>query len=227
MKKVVKTILMGVILLLESNGQAKAQIEIATVIANGVKKVIKAVDLRIQRLQNQTIWLQNAQKAIENTLSKLRLDEITDWAERQRVLYADYFDELARVKSVLATYRQVQSIITQQVRIVNAYKSAYTLFKTDDNFTVQEILHMGKIYAGLLERSLHQLDKLFLAIQSFTTSMSDAKRLEIIQSAGAEMQETYQDLTQFNQQNVLLRLQRAKDKRDIDKVRQLYGLPLH
>ncbi|PZR29098.1 MAG: conjugal transfer protein TraI [Citrobacter freundii] len=225
MKQIFISTLMTLLFTMSTQKQVNAQVEIAAVIANGVKKVIKAVDLRIQRLQNQTIWLQNAQKAIENTLSKLRLDEITDWVERQRVLYADYFDELARVKSILATYRQVQSIIQQQVRIVNSYKSAYALFRADDQFTVPEILHMGRVYTGLLERSVQQLDKLFLVIESFATSMTDAKRLEVIQEANAEMNETYQDLSEFNQQNILLRLQRAKDKKEIDQVRKMYGLP--
>ncbi len=38
---------------------ATAQIAVVEVIKAGVKKVIKAVDLKIQRLQNETIWLQN------------------------------------------------------------------------------------------------------------------------------------------------------------------------
>ena len=37
-----------------------AQIPILEIIKAAVKKVIKAVDLKIQRLQNKTIWLQNA-----------------------------------------------------------------------------------------------------------------------------------------------------------------------
>ncbi|RZJ37490.1 MAG: conjugal transfer protein TraI, partial [Chryseobacterium sp.] len=41
---------------------ASAQIAVLEVIKAGVKKVIKAVDLKVQRLQNETIWLQNAQK---------------------------------------------------------------------------------------------------------------------------------------------------------------------
>ena len=80
----------------QSNATPAAILEI---IKAGVKKVIKAVDLKIQRLQNKTIWLQNAQKTLENTLSKLKLDEISDWTKRQKTLYKDYFDELAKVKS--------------------------------------------------------------------------------------------------------------------------------
>ena len=73
---------------------AQAQIPIAEIIKAGIIKVIKAVDLKIQRLQNKTVWLQNAQKVLENEMSKLNLTEIGDWANRQKELYANYFDEL-------------------------------------------------------------------------------------------------------------------------------------
>jgi len=65
---------------------AQAQIPIAEIIKAAVKKVIKAVDLQIQRNQNKVIWLQNAQKTLENTMSKLKLDEITDWVDKQNIV---------------------------------------------------------------------------------------------------------------------------------------------
>ena len=64
----------------------QAQDPITLIIKEGIKKVIKAVDLQIQRQQNKIIWLQNAQKTLENTLSKTKLKEISDWVEKQRTL---------------------------------------------------------------------------------------------------------------------------------------------
>src|SRR5450759_1785832 len=80
----------------QSNATPAAILEI---IKAGVKKVIKAVDLKIQRLQNKTIWLQNAQKTLENKMSELKLTQIGDWVQKQKTLYADYFDELWKVKN--------------------------------------------------------------------------------------------------------------------------------
>ena len=76
----------------------QAQTGILEIIKAGVKKVIIAVDLKIQRLQNKTIWLQNAQKVLENAMSELKLAEIGDWVQKQKTLYADYFDELWKSK---------------------------------------------------------------------------------------------------------------------------------
>src|SRR5689334_15839159 len=97
---------------------------IVEVIRQGIKRVIIAVDLKIQRLQNKTIWLQNAQKTLENAMSKLKLTEIGDWVERQRVLYADYFDELWKVKAAIAYYHRVKEITERQLAMVEEYRVA-------------------------------------------------------------------------------------------------------
>ena len=48
---------------------ADAQFIVGSVISSTVGKIIRAIDLEVQKAQNQTIWLQNAQKALENQLS--------------------------------------------------------------------------------------------------------------------------------------------------------------
>ena len=52
---------------------ADAQIVVSQVLSETVGRVIRAIDLEVQRLQNQTIWLQDAQKTLENQLSKLKI----------------------------------------------------------------------------------------------------------------------------------------------------------
>ena len=55
--------------------------------------------------------------------------------------------------------------------------------------------------------------------------MSDAKRLELINNAADQVDTNYDDLMRFNQQNVLLSLQRAKSAYEVETVKKLYGLP--
>src|SRR4030095_3217427 len=119
--------------------KSNAQIPIAEIIKQAITKVIVAVDLKIQRLQNKTIWLQNAQKTLENQMSQLRLTEISDWVEKQRTLYARYFDELWRVKAALTYYQRVKDIIAKQLQLVDEYRAAWALFKQDENFTPDEL----------------------------------------------------------------------------------------
>ncbi len=200
-------------------------IAILEIIKAGIKKVIKAVDLKIQRLQNKTIWLQNAQKTLENTLSKLKLDEISEWTEKQKEQYQEYYEELAKVKAIISYYQRIRDITQKQVRLVNEYQHAWQLIQQDDHFTSDEIEYMSEVYSGILEESLNNIDQITLIVQSFTTTMSDAKRLEIINNAADQVDANYDDLMRFNRQNVLLSLSRAKTSIEVQTVKKLYGLP--
>lgn len=204
--------------------KTEAQIPVLEIIKQGIKKVIKAVDLKIQRLQNKTIWLQNAQKTLENTMSKLKLDEISDWVEKQRKLYADYFDELWKVKAALAYYHRVKEIIEGQVQMVGEYKAALALFRQDKNFTADELDYMYNIYTGMFDESVKSIDQLFLVVNAFATQMTDAKRLEIINAVSDNLEQQFIDLKDFNNQNKMVSLQRASEKGEIEYVKKLYGL---
>ena len=204
--------------------KAEAQTPVLEIIKAGVKKIIKAVDLKIQRLQNKTIWLQNAEKTLENEMSKLKLKEISDWALKQKKLYADYFDELWKVKNALQTYQNVKDIVNKQIQLVKEYTRAFNLSKQDKNFSTGELVYMGEVYSGILKESLKNIEQVDLVITSFATQMSDAKRLEIIHQASDKMQQNLSDLREFNQQNLQVSLQRAKEKNDIDALKKLYGI---
>ena len=115
----------------------QAQIPIADIIKNAIKKVIKAIDLEIQRQQNKVVWLQNAQKTLENAMSKTKLTEITDWVEKQKTLYKDYYEELRKVKAIISYYQRIKEMTEKQVHLVSEYKRAWALFRQDKHFTAR------------------------------------------------------------------------------------------
>jgi len=206
--------------------QTDAQVtDIMQIIKEGVKKVIVAVDLEIQRIQTKTIWLQNAQKVVENTMSQLKLTDIANWGGKEKDLYGNYYQELWEVKSVIAYYQRVKEIIREQVELVNAYKQAFAVFQQDKNFTEDEISYMYKVYSGILDESVKNLDQILNVINAFTTQMSDAQRLAIIDDAAKRIDQNYSDLKEFNNENIKISLQRAKEYNDVDVVKKLYGLP--
>jgi hypothetical protein len=224
MKKLLIVTGLGLLLCTIPNRQVQAQIPIYDIIKAAIKKVIVAVDLKIQRLQNKTIWLQNAQKTLENKMSKLKLTEISDWSKKQKELYAKYFDELQKVKNAISSYQAVRDIIKKQVQLVQEYSKAFNLSKQDKNFTADELNYMQKVYTGILDESIKNIDQIQLVINAFATQMTDAKRLDIIHAAGNNIEQNITDLRQFNQQNIIISLQRSKEKNDIDVVKKLYGL---
>lgn len=202
----------------------QAHAGIYEIIKAAIVKAIKAADLAIQRSQNKVIWLQNAQKVLENTMSKLKLDEISDWTEKQRDQYQKYFDELRKVKLLISYYQRIRDISEKQVGMVREYERAWSLVRRDKHFTAEEIEYMGKVYAGILGESAKNIDQLALIVNSFMTQMSDAKRLEFIDAVDARVDENYTDLKAFNNENAALSLQRANSQQDVKFTRKLYGI---
>jgi hypothetical protein len=212
------------LMLLFSIPGARAQDPITLVIQEGIKDVIRAIDLKIQRLQNETIWLQDAQKTVENVMAKLKLDEISDWVERQRSLYANYFDELRELKQAFSYYSKLKNIIELQTALIRDYKRAIKAVKETNAFTPEELLHILNIYEGIAKESSKNIESLFAIISSFATQMTDAKRMEMINQSEAALQTSYDDLKRFSSQNLQLSISRARSEKEIQLVKALYGI---
>jgi len=203
---------------------ADAQLIVGSVISSTVGRVIRAIDLEVQRMQNQTIWLQNAQKALENQLSKLKLDEISGWSSKQKDLFSQYYQELWDIKTTIAYYSKISDLTQKQVALVNSYNQAWNLLKSDKHFTADELAYMTKVYSGILQASVNDLDQILLVINANKTQMPDAKRMEIVNKAADHMDGNYNDLQQFNNQNKLLSLQRAGDENEVLTLKKYYGI---
>ena len=216
--------LMVLIVLIIPTQKAKAQFVIGEVIKLTVTKVIKAIDLKVQRMQNKTIWLQNAQKVIENQMSKTRLTEISGWTEQQKQLYSNYYTELGNIKATISKYQRIKDITLKQAALVSEYKQAWSLFRQDNHFNPQELNYMQQVYSGILDASVKNLDEIMLVVSPAKTQMTDEQRLELINKASDHLDENYNDLHQFNNQGIQLSLQRSKDLSDTQSIKKLYGI---
>ncbi|MEB2774642.1 conjugal transfer protein TraI [Algoriphagus sp. D3-2-R+10] len=223
-RTIVLTLLCMAFTLPAQRTEAAVPLAILEIIKAGVKKVIVAMDLKIQRQQNKVIWLQNAQKVLENTMSKLKLDEISNWNEKQRALYEQYFDELQQVKSAISSFQRVRDITQKQTLIVSEYKKVWAAIKQDTHFTAAEKEYMAKVYSGLLATTVDNLDQLTLLVKSFTLQMSDGERLTLLNETANRVDQNYRDLQSFNRSNGQLSLQRAKSSNEISIIQNLYGL---
>ncbi|WP_261381134.1 conjugal transfer protein TraI [Mucilaginibacter pallidiroseus] len=221
--KVMPAITIAALMML-SAPKVHAQFVVGEVIKLTVKKVIKAIDLKVQRMQNKTIWLQNAQKVLENKLSKIKLTEISGWTEDQKQLYSGYYTELWKIKSTIAYYQRIKEVTLKQAALVGQYKRAWGLFQKDNHFRPDEISYMQKVYSGILDASVQNLDQILLVINGFKTQMTDAERLELINHASDQLDINYNDLQQFNNQNLRICLQRSRDFADTKSIKALYGI---
>ena len=223
MKKcmIVIAVITGMVLL--PRQQAHAQIIDA--INAAIEEAIEAVDLGVQKIQAQTIWLQNAEAQLENQMGLSNLNDISSWLTKEKNLYSSYYQELAQVKTLISDYDEVKRIMAEQVELVAEYKNAWSLFQQDKHFSPEEINNMANIYGGILNESARDLTELANAITSFQAQMSDAERLGLIHKAGTDMHRNLDNLRQFNNGNMQITLQRAQELNDMNEIRTLYGLP--
>jgi conjugation system TraG family ATPase len=214
----------GVFMLIPQ-GKANAQVlEIAGLVEAVAKKVIVAADLQVQRLQTQTIALQDAEKALENSMAGGLLDDITGWVQQEEDLYGAYYEELWKVKSALSAYSKVAELIQRQEQLVKNEQQAWSTAQRDPHFSAAELSHIGSVYSGILNESYKNVQQIAMVINAFVTQMDDAGRLSIIDEAAKGIDHNEQDLGAFTQENILLSLQRAKDENDLLTIKALYNL---
>jgi len=222
--KIVLPVSMVVILITLPEKKADAQFVISTVLNQTVGKIIRAIDLEVQKAQNKTIWLQNAQKVVENQLNQLKLSQIAGVGQQQTDLFTKYYNELYTVKEVITDYEEVKNITLEQEALVREYQSAWSLTQQDKHFSVAELEYISSVYTGILKASINNLDHLMALVNSFKTQMSDGKRMELINNTSRHVDENYNDLKEFNNQNIELSLERANDENDIQSTKNLYGI---
>ncbi|MEO6524975.1 MAG: conjugal transfer protein TraI [Mucilaginibacter sp.] len=222
--KIVLPVSMVVVLITLPEQKANAQFVIGEVLNQTVGKIIRAIDLSVQRAQNQTIWLQNAQKVIETQLNQLNLSEIAGVGQQQTDLFSKYYNELFEVKTLISDYEQVKNITLRQEMLVKEYQSAWALTQEDENFSAAELQHISAVYSGILDESVKNLDQLMVVINSFKTQMTDGQRMEIIDHISKKIDGNYNDLKRFNNENILLSLGRSRSSQETQSIKNLYGI---
>jgi hypothetical protein len=221
MKRIIMTGTICIGSLLVSAGKVEAQFNI---IGEILKRVIMAIDLKVQKEQTKTIVLQDAQKQLENSMQETRLAEISDWVRQQKDLYNEFYQELWQVKNVLRYYSAVKGVIDKEARLIEGYKRAYAAVTRDTHFSTDEVRQMLVVYKAILDGSINIVDELQTLINAFVTQMDDADRLGMINELSAKIDRQYRQLQGYTQENILLSLQRAKSEGDINMIKALYGL---
>lgn len=219
-----KWLLVGIFLGIIACRPVPVQGQILLLVKNLTEKIIKAIDLKMQRLQTQTIALQNAQRGVENEMHRLKLNDISLWAQKQRDLYQGYYTELWQVKAVITSLSRVRKAMALEQTMVSDYHRAWSLVSKDKNFTPAELNYMSSVYTGILNNGLKVMDQLSGVISSGRTSMTDASRMALIEASTQELQTNVDDLHEFTNQNELLSVERGKTTHQENVVRSLYGL---
>ncbi len=174
-----------------------------------IAKIIKAIDLQVQKLQNQTIWLQQAQQVAEHELSKLKLSEIADWQRKQQQLYAGYFQELQTVRNAVKTLPQVKQILSLQAELVITYNRIAKVGVSRS--TADALLGLSK--------------DVFSSLQEVTSGnaleMKDADRVMMISSLRDAMQDCLDNMKELDKQTSRFATSKQQLQTDMKSLQRL------
>ena len=149
---------------------------------------------------------------------------IRDITQGNFTLHEAFLDGLWLVSPSVRKYWKIPEIINNQVRLVKEYTSAYTNIKKSGYFTSDEIVYLGKVYNNLFDKSLKNIEDLTTIITANQLRMNDNERLSGIDRIHRDTQDELLFLRQFNNNNSILLLQRAKEQNDAKMMQQLYHL---
>ncbi|MEP7374602.1 MAG: TerB family tellurite resistance protein [Chitinophagaceae bacterium] len=149
---------------------------------------------------------------------------IKDISEGNFNLHKTFLDGLLQVSPSVKKYKRIADIISIQLRIVKEYKAAFNEFKQDRQFTAAEISYMGKVYSHLFKESLQYIDELAMVVTAGKLRMSDNERLEAIDRVYGHISDQLSFLKEFNNNTMILSLQRKKEQQEILLSKQLQGI---
>ena len=139
-------------------------------------------------------------------------------------LHKMFLDGLLKANPVVQKYQKVANIINCQLQIVSEYSKAYRRFKSDNNFSPDEIIYIGKVYNNLINESIKSLSDLTKVITDGSMRASDDERLSLIDKLDSEIQDRLSFLRYFNSNTTVLALQRAREKNDVNTIKNIYGV---
>ena len=77
-----------------------------------------------------------------------------------------------KVKNAISSYQAVRDIIKKQVQSVKENSKAFNFSKQGKNFTADELNYMQKVYTGILDESIKNIDQIQLVINAFATQIT-------------------------------------------------------
>jgi len=148
---------------------------------------------------------------------------VKDIAQGNFSLHEVFLDGLMVVSPAVKKYHRVVDILDYQKTIVSEYRSAQSAFRSADVFKSGELDYLAKVYKGLFEGSLQNLEDLAMVVTSSKLRMNDEERLAAIDRIFLDTEDKLVFLRNFNQRAVLLYHQELKEKREIESLRAYYG----
>ncbi|KFF17743.1 hypothetical protein [Flavobacterium hydatis] len=184
------------------------------------KQEIQQLILNIEKLTQFKQILKDMKKGYE--MLNGGYNTVKDLSKGNFSLHETFLDALMQVSPTVRNYRRIGDIISYQVQLVKEYKSAFNHFRDSQNFNANEIAYLERVYDNLFQQSLRNLDELTSVVTANKMRMSDDERLASIDKIYTDMQDKLMFLRNFNNNTSILALQRAKERNDVNAIRNMF-----
>lgn len=139
-------------------------------------------------------------------------------------LHDIFLKSLLQVSPAVKNYIRIKDITDAQLSIVRECKHALKRFKESEEFSVDELRYIEKVYASLFNHSIDNLQSLIMVVTAGELRMSDDERINSIDAVWKEISQQLTFLRHFNNQAQILCVQRLKEKNDLSTMNQLYDI---
>ncbi|RYY55949.1 MAG: TerB family tellurite resistance protein [Chitinophagaceae bacterium] len=149
--------------------------------------------------------------------------KVKNIAEGNFSLHEVFLDGLMVVSPEVKKYRRVADIISAQKAIVSEYRKSFKRLASADVLGSGELEYISRVYAGIFQGSMDNLDELAMVITSSRLRMDDQQRLEAIDRVFQDISGKLEFLRAFNRDaSVLLEL-RKREAAGVKSVQDLFG----
>jgi hypothetical protein len=187
-------------------------------------KLIKAIDLKVQAMQNAVMDLQIAQRRAENELSRRELGEIGAWTQKQKELYITYYTSLKQVNPSILNTRALSAVFERQKQLVALYNEAIAANRQDRHLTALEKTQTNLGYNTILADAGRIINKLSEYLKPNNIQATDAERVKFISQSANQLEQLHAKLKVLYSGNMETSLQRVKDENEMQVIKKLYGL---
>lgn len=168
-------------------------------------------------IANTVKEIATASKTVQNTLNSFKeIEKVYNQGKK-------YYDELMKVKTVVADAYKVKQTILMVSEISGIYVNSYKKMLSDKHFTPKELNAIAYGYSKLLEESSELLKELKGIVNPSTLSMTDKDRMDLIDRIYRDVKHYKNLVSYYTNKNISVSYLRSIRAGDTERVLALYG----
>ena len=193
--------------------------------------VLVMADMQAQRKQRKVllqqiaalkVYIDAAQKGY--SIAKKGLNTIGDLKRGEFTLHTNYLNSLKKVNPKIKRYTRVTEIIDLQLKILKNCNTTCKDLNKGDLFHGTEVAYIKRVFGRLMNDCDDNLEELITVTTDGELGMKDDERMERIDRLYNAMMDNYSFFQSFNNQVKLVRMSRAKENRETQHSKEVYGI---